>query len=227
MRSLVTGRELPILGGAVCLDFVNTIDPRFKSPREEFLPTFEKLAEWGRYVGLLTPSERRSMLAAGAADPLLAADVHRRAIELRESLYDLFRRPHAASAEALGIFNRELERAAGGLALEGSKGGYRLTGSGAAHERLLGAITRSAAELLTSPELERVRECAGDRCGWLFLDTSKANRRRWCSMAVCGNRANAQRHRRRTRAPGESIDVARFGKDRSQSRRAAVVVDPP
>jgi predicted RNA-binding Zn ribbon-like protein len=42
-----------------------------------------------------------------------------------------------------------------------------------------------------------VKECDGHDCGWLFLDTSKAGRRRWCSMDVCGNRAKAQRYRRR------------------------------
>ncbi|HSH12932.1 MAG TPA: CGNR zinc finger domain-containing protein, partial [Desulfurivibrionaceae bacterium] len=63
--------------------------------------------------------------------------------------------------------------------------------------RLLWPIVRSAAELLTSEKLERVGQCAGDSCGWLFLDTSRNRSRRWCEMEHCGNRAKARRHYRR------------------------------
>jgi predicted RNA-binding Zn ribbon-like protein len=70
--------------------------------------------------------------------------------------------------------------------------------------RLLWPVARSAAELLTSPDRQLVRECLGDNCGWLFLDTSKNHRRTWCSMQGCGNRAKARRHyARRTTSPGQ------------------------
>ena len=43
----------------------------------------------------------------------------------------------------------------------------------------------AAAELLASPTLDRVRECAGHPCGWLFIDTSRNRSRRWCSRPRC------------------------------------------
>jgi predicted RNA-binding Zn ribbon-like protein len=53
--------------------------------------------------------------------------------------------------------------------------------------------------LLTAPELQRVRACPGlGDCGWLFLDTSKSGRRRWCSMEGCGSRAKMRRYYART-----------------------------
>jgi predicted RNA-binding Zn ribbon-like protein len=58
----------------------------------------------------------------------------------------------------------------------------------------------AAAELLANPSRGVVRECAGDACGWLFLDARRASRRRWCSMADCGNRAKVRRHRERRAA---------------------------
>ena len=64
-------------------------------------------------------------------------------------------------------------------------------------------IVRSAAELLVSDQLDRVRECDGARCTWLFLDQSRNRSRRWCSMETCGNRAKARRHYRRTKADDE------------------------
>jgi len=58
-------------------------------------------------------------------------------------------------------------------------------------------VVRSAAELLTSDLVDRVRECHGDDCTWLFLDQSRNRSRRWCSMESCGNRAKVRRHYRR------------------------------
>jgi predicted RNA-binding Zn ribbon-like protein len=60
-------------------------------------------------------------------------------------------------------------------------------------------IVESAATLLTSGDLDRVRECNAEDCNWLFLDRSRAGTRRWCSMKSCGNRAKARRHYRRQR----------------------------
>jgi predicted RNA-binding Zn ribbon-like protein len=64
-------------------------------------------------------------------------------------------------------------------------------------DSLLWPIVRSAAETLTVAPHSRIRECPGPDCGWLFLDTSKSGRRRWCDMSVCGNRSKAREHYRR------------------------------
>jgi len=58
----------------------------------------------------------------------------------------------------------------------------------------LDPIIKSAADLLSSSELKRVKRCADDACSWLFMDKSRNNSRRWCSMKGCGNRAKAHRH---------------------------------
>jgi predicted RNA-binding Zn ribbon-like protein len=55
------------------------------------------------------------------------------------------------------------------------------------------AIAYAAADLLTGPRATSVNACSGVGCGWLFSDPR--GRRRWCEMAVCGNRAKARRHR--------------------------------
>jgi predicted RNA-binding Zn ribbon-like protein len=66
-------------------------------------------------------------------------------------------------------------------------------------DALLAPIARSAAELLCFRDPSLVRKCEGQRCILYFLDTSKAHRRRWCSMQACGNRAKAAAHYQRTR----------------------------
>ena len=70
---------------------------------------------------------------------------------------------------------------------------------------LLGPITRSAADLLTSPALELLKQCPGSpgrACGFLFLDQTKNHSRRWCSGATCGNRTRLHRHYARAGADG-------------------------
>ncbi|MFC5217508.1 CGNR zinc finger domain-containing protein [Streptomyces coerulescens] len=63
---------------------------------------------------------------------------------------------------------------------------------------LLGAVARDALELLTDPVARAaLRECEGDNCPIVYLDTSRGRRRRWCSSEVCGNRERVARHRRR------------------------------
>ncbi|KUL38147.1 CGNR zinc finger domain-containing protein [Streptomyces regalis] len=63
---------------------------------------------------------------------------------------------------------------------------------------LLGAIARDAVELLTDPVARAgLRECEGDNCPIVYVDSSRGRRRRWCSSEVCGNRERVARHRRR------------------------------
>ncbi|MER7045664.1 CGNR zinc finger domain-containing protein [Streptomyces jumonjinensis] len=66
---------------------------------------------------------------------------------------------------------------------------------------LLAAVARDAVELLTDPVARaRLRECQGEGCRRVYLDTSRGRRRRWCSSEVCGNRERVARHRRRAAA---------------------------
>ncbi|MER6979935.1 CGNR zinc finger domain-containing protein, partial [Streptomyces carpinensis] len=63
---------------------------------------------------------------------------------------------------------------------------------------LMAVVARDAVELLTDPVARAaLRQCAGDNCPIVYLDTSRGRRRRWCSSEVCGNRERVARHRRR------------------------------
>lgn len=62
----------------------------------------------------------------------------------------------------------------------------------------LAHIARETVELVTGPELARVRSCAG--CSLLFIDRSRPGTRRWCSMERCGNRDKTARYRESRRS---------------------------
>ena len=64
-------------------------------------------------------------------------------------------------------------------------------------------VARSVAELLTSPNLGRVKVCGGEGCGWMFLDESRNASRRWCDSRNCGNRKRVRKHLAR-KCPSDS-----------------------
>lgn len=61
-------------------------------------------------------------------------------------------------------------------------------------KKFLGRITQSAVLLITSKQVEQLKRCANVKCVLIFLDTSRAKKRRWCSMDLCGNRSKAANH---------------------------------
>lgn len=65
---------------------------------------------------------------------------------------------------------------------------------------LLAPVAEAGAALLCGTPRSWLRRCAAPGCGHWFVDTSKNQRRRWCSMEICGNRAKVAHHRRRARA---------------------------
>lgn len=195
-------------GRTLCLDFANTLSGRTSSQPNDRLASYPELVAWARLAGILRPEKAEQLLANAELQPEAADAVLRWAIDFREALYRVF----SASAVALppmeadlGTLNEILAVAMSRLRLGHDMAGYGWTwAEGDELDQLLWPIARSAAELLTSGDLERVRECAGDSCNWLFLDMSKNRSRRWCDMNDCGNRAKARRHYQRVRAAAES-----------------------
>jgi predicted RNA-binding Zn ribbon-like protein len=169
---------------------------------QEFLVTYSDLVAWSHHVGILTAAEAESLLHEAAGRQPEAEAVHRRAIALREALYRLFLpmvEGRLAEAQDLEQLNAALSSALSHLWIvprgEGFAWEWR-NGDGDL-DRMLWPIVRSAADLLTSGPLDRLKQCAG--CGWLFVDGSRNRSRRWCDMRVCGNRAKARRHYERQR----------------------------
>ena len=188
------------VGGRLCLDFVNTVDPRHGAPREEHLPDYESLVGWAEQAGIVASDEAARLTAAARREPAAARRAHEEAIDLRETLYSIF--GAVARGEPPGSvsqLNAHLARTQPRLV--GDEGGFAWGWApGDDLDRILWPVAWSAAELLAQGPLERVRECPGDdTCGWLFLDTSRNGSRRWCDMSTCGNRSKARRYYRRVR----------------------------
>src|SRR5215471_2702627 len=196
--------SISLLGGALCLDFANTIDWRTSNKPEDILTGYRDLIDWSRHVGIADDRRAGRLKRRAASHEPLAVAAFEQAIELREAIYHVF----AAVADAgpparrhLERFNRALAALISGAGITPGRRhfawGYKDQN---ALDSVLWPIAWSAAQLLTSEEVRLVRECRGGGCGWLFLDTSRSHRRQWCDMKGCGNRAKARRYYERLKS---------------------------
>ena len=190
------------LGGRLCLDFANTADWHASDHPVEYLTNYSELVAWSQLVGILDKDRGERLLNEATHRPADATAVLERALSLREAIYRIFSALSSGSrppASDLAAFNAELARslARSRIALAAEGFAWDWAGGEDALDQMLWPVVRDASELLTSEELDRVGQCADDRCGWLFLDSSRNRSRRWCSMEDCGNRAKARRHYRR------------------------------
>ena len=201
-QQLVDGLVLPAaVAGHPALDFCNTRAGRGSDEGREYLESFRHLVAWTRAAGLVTAAESRHLQDLGAARPESAAAVLHEARELREALARvcLGTEDEEAWSSVAGRIERAAAAASFVRADAGAPGGgsWRLIGSGLGLELPLHAISRAAGYLLETTGPRDIRCCANPGCGWLFVD--RAGRRRWCSMATCGNRQKARRHAARAR----------------------------
>jgi len=185
-------------GNHLCLDFTNTVQDRFTSPRE-LLNSYNDLVLWSQEAQILTEGEAWQLREEAKRRRKEAGVVLQRAIDLREALYRIFlavARGSSPEKFELGTLNTEFSEAMSRACILPVKDSFTLdwTDKEKALDRMLWTIARSAADLLTSEGLDDVRVCAADDCRWLFLDTSKNHSRRWCDMKSCGNRAKARKH---------------------------------
>jgi len=189
----------------LCLDFVNTVDLR-RSARVESLHSAADLVAWAAEHGVLDEDAAAARATRDRRDPSGAARAFAEAIDVREALFEVLSagvRGVPSAPEPLATVNAALAAHASPPRLEPRPGGLTLRWG--ADDSILGPVLRSAAELLTGPDLARVRECPGSpgkACGWLFVDRTKNGSRIWCVGTLCGNRTRAHRRYSRQRDAG-------------------------
>ena len=190
--------NLKLLGGRLCLDFVNTVEWWGKRGPKEYLKSYHDLVVWGRHAGILSHQETR-ILSQRAYECRSEADrALNRGLKLRKSIYQLFSAIIAGnkvSTQELVLFNNHLAVTMQSVRILDGQGGFHwnVTGDKSDLGWFLNPIAYSAAELLVSDGLKKVKACFNPFCGWLFLDGSRNQSRRWCDMKDCGNRAKALR----------------------------------
>jgi predicted RNA-binding Zn ribbon-like protein len=193
------------ISGARCLDFANTIHNSRAEDKEEELRAVSDLLQWAKEADLLSSADHDRLALHYGRNPREAAAALAKGTAIRDLLLSIFAgiaNGRSLSSQRLSELNAALAQAPGLLRVHKNPDRIETEWTSAADglQQVLFAILSSAAELLASDRLARVRECASVDCTWLFVDESRNRSRRWCDMSACGNRMKARRHYQRAKA---------------------------
>jgi predicted RNA-binding Zn ribbon-like protein len=187
------------VAGALSLDFVNTVAGIRTGVHNDKLERYEDLLEWAVLGNAITPSHAESLALIARRRPEMTARTMGEAKALREALHGIFAaelKQRALPKQPFDFVNQRLGEALAHARIR--RGAEKYEWGWEPPEMLdapLWPVVHNAGELLVSETLARLRECAGDGCGWIFLDLTKNRSRRWCSMNGCGNRVKMRRFR--------------------------------
>ncbi len=202
MNSSTESRDFELVAGHPVLDLVNTMDWRLReSGTEELLSSYEDLLRFMLQSELMKAKQARAIVRsktqAECAGVLVACrDLREAAAEVLYARVDE-RTPPSGAKSTLNRYFLEA-RAQQRLGWKAPRLRWEwLPSAESAAELPLWLLSLSAARLLLSDDMERVRACENDECRWLFVDTSKNHTRRWCDMKVCGNRVKARKFKAR------------------------------
>lgn len=177
------GIDFEVDSGSLCVDLVYTGGAEERA-RWETLRTPDDLADWIA-ARMRVPAEH---VRLGPRDLV-------RAKNLREVLWRSLNRridgsgPSPSDAAAL-----DAAAARPDIAPQLRSPGVAVPVTG---DQALSTLARDAVDLLAGPRAPRIKRCAAGDCPLVFVDTSRAGNRRWCSMARCGNRDKVRAHRRK------------------------------
>jgi predicted RNA-binding Zn ribbon-like protein len=191
--------DLNIHGERPIIDYTNTVDWRGKEEPTEYINNYQDLLKWATLTGVISETYSQNMLKAAQNNLRKAEEVYKRALAFREAAYNTFTnradvRPANTIDEA--TISEESKVMFQHLTLDLNSQKVELRDSNDL-EYILWALVKDFVDLVTSDDALRVKRCASDECGWLFIDHSKNKSRKWCDMRGCGNRAKARRYYKR------------------------------
>ena len=192
-----------IIGGDAALDFINTVTGRDQLPRD-WLDSYTRLLEWAALVRLLPENILRALTRRAKTEPKAAAAALTRAKVFRETLFALLKGIVSGSAPPKAMLALLREHWIAGidaheLRFDDGRVVAELRNDAADFDLITFMIAYRMVEHVLPLPRDRLRICHGPNCSWLFIDSSKAGRRRWCDMAVCGNAAKSRRFQKRSR----------------------------
>jgi predicted RNA-binding Zn ribbon-like protein len=177
------------VGEHLALDFINTCYG-VGAGRREYLVSDEAVLDWLHRAGvwpttvtLPAPSRKGSVL--------------RSALELRECALELVRKRKARTSGDAAVLNQFLAAERSYARLTWKKGQELQLVREYASDGLLVPVALAVARFLVESDFDLIRQCESSDCTLWFCDRTKAHRRRWCSMALCGNRAKVTAFRAR------------------------------
>jgi predicted RNA-binding Zn ribbon-like protein len=194
MQQQLETSKFYLVGNNLSVDFINTQIREHAAPKE-LLESFEDLVAWAVRSDLLNLSQAKALLQDWSGRPK-AAQVFKRALKFRDVLREMIidaARGAAIKPSALEAINLILKEESGYAEIVRIENGFekRFHADFSEPGRLLAPIAEAAADLLCYGNPAYLRKCESPECVIYFYDVTKNHCRRWCSMAICGNRAKA------------------------------------
>jgi len=196
-------KPFQLVAGHPALDFVNTLDWRFReSGPEELLKGYSSLVRFAAQASLLTAEQLRRLRRISDKEAALAFG---HGVDMREMLAQIFYALTDLQTPPVGAVSKldhQIHEAQSKNRLRWNRSRFEMTWPGGGEDAELPAwlLACAAGELLTGEMAQTIRACENPDCRWLFLDTSKNHTRRWCDMKLCGNRMKARRFKAQRRA---------------------------
>jgi predicted RNA-binding Zn ribbon-like protein len=182
------------IGGHPVLDLINTVQWRLSGKRRhDDLLDYQDVLRWSLQLGLLTEDEA-SRLASTDLAPLTADEEVTRLRALRDAVYSTLYEG-AGSGVLVTEYREAITRS--DFIRHDAHWGWDLPLDASLPRR---RIALAAMDLLARADLVQLSQCQDAECGWVFLDSSSRQNRRWCVSADCGNRNRAREHYARSRS---------------------------
>jgi len=196
------------IAGDISLNFTNSVGGRILNNGDPIkykiiadkLESYTDLIEWGKEIGILNKSDFVAFEPLNLRDDKSSTNIFKRAISLREAIYKIMiciisnLEPRQEDIDLLNsecVNARENQK----LIFESNQIIWDIQKETTKPDFILWQLALSAAELLTGGRINRIKNCPGENCGWLFIDKSKNGSRQWCDMKDCGNLAKVRRFR--------------------------------
>jgi predicted RNA-binding Zn ribbon-like protein len=179
--------SMRLIGGRLSVDFVNA-----STATAEL--SWEQLIDFLGAIRIVSPERGVQLLSLPQSDPQAAEGLLLKARRLSSNVrlaFSAMVRKQMIAAKWVEPVNEILRITEGHdeLVHEGSAWRIEFIAREAGLDWLLAAVARSAAEIIAEGARARLRLCANANCSLFFYDDSRTHRRRWCSMAICGNRS--------------------------------------
>ena len=187
---------MSVCGGMLCLDFVNTVSEWIPAPGKDYIDNYAAVVQWTKRLNIMSPKDIRAYEAAIRRD-LQEVSAMKYFRQVRQCMFDVLtdiakKKKVNHHFDQLGEHIRQSNRH---LLYKKDSSGKVATAFDDQHPAMIPvwhALQSAASLLLDANQWNRVRSCPS--CGWLFLDTSKGGKRKWCDMTLCGSRDKSSRY---------------------------------
>ncbi len=195
---------LSLDGGSLIFDFINTTSSWVDNDRYDYISDYNKFISWSKKVALLSTQTLSKLMRRAEDQPEAAEKVMGKIARARDVAFHFFSAMIRGEVQPPGVlrdFNKLISQSLSSYSFDPTCNCICLI----TYDDLsspLNLVFADAYEVLKYHPRERIKMCSS--CGWIFLDTTKNGKRKWCNSLTCGSVDKSKRYYYRKKARKES-----------------------